>query len=183
MDQFEPVAGFLPRKVVIGDLDTVQLRQALREHNVHFNRAAEDLFNDCRFSPSRESAEIRIKAVSVLDLGFPSGATYQQLIEEASSIGLFECPLELGPYLRLQFLDQQGTSNHGPEEKGRAPQGAITVTSKPLGEADEIPKGFYLRRANGRLWLRGYWSGPAHVWSKEDLLVFAKRGEDTTNQS
>jgi hypothetical protein len=45
--------------------------------------------------------------------------------------------------------------------------------SAALVEDDEFPKGFYLRRIDGVLWLRGYRSGPAHVWSPDDRLVFA----------
>jgi hypothetical protein len=48
------------------------------------------------------------------------------------------------------------------------------VASSPLDDADETPRGFYLRRVEGVPWLRGYRSGPGHVWSPEDLFVFAR---------
>jgi hypothetical protein len=46
------------------------------------------------------------------------------------------------------------------------------VISTELTEDHDVPKGFYLRRIEGALWLRGYRSGPEHVWSPEDRIVF-----------
>jgi hypothetical protein len=84
------------------------------------------------------------------------------------------CPLELGPHPRLQFLDQpEGHLGH-PSSKHRAPHGSITVASRPLTEDYETPKGFYLRRIDGVLWLRGYCSAPDDIWNPEDRLVFCR---------
>ena len=41
-----------------------------------------------------------------------------------------------------------------------------------LSDDDEVPKGFYLRRIEGVLWLRGYRAGAEHVWSPDDRLLF-----------
>jgi hypothetical protein len=41
-----------------------------------------------------------------------------------------------------------------------------------LAQDESIPKGFYLRRIEGILWLRGYRSGPEHLYSPEDRFVF-----------
>ena len=87
---------------------------------------------------------------------------------------LVECPLELGPHLRMQYLDQPEGGDGSPLTHGRAPAGSITVASFPLDESDETPKGFYLRRVDGVLWLRGYWSWAGHVWGPTDLLLFAR---------
>lgn len=45
--------------------------------------------------------------VSVAALGFPDGATFARVVERAATDGLFLCPLELGPHLRLQFTDNR----------------------------------------------------------------------------
>ncbi|WP_374438120.1 hypothetical protein [Inhella sp.] len=55
----------------------------------------------------------------------------------------------------------------------QSPPGAIRVVSAPLCEDDEVPKGFYLRRIEGVLWLRGYWSSADHVRQPDEQLVFA----------
>src|SRR5262245_58391974 len=155
-------------------MDKQELRQTLRDHKVQLNQAAEALFDDRRFTPLSQSKVIEIAFLSVADLGFGEGATYEQLTARAFQSGLVECPLELGPHLRLQFLDQPEGSIGFPTTQHRAPPGSITVGSSPLDDSDQTPKGFYLRRIDGVLWLRGYWSGPDHIWSPEDVLVFSR---------
>ena len=112
--------------------------------------------------------------MSVAELGFADGATYGQLTVRALDFGLVECPLELGPHLRTQFLNQPESGDGSPLTHGRAPAGSITVASPPLDESDDTPKGFYLRRVDGVLWLRGYWSWDGHIWGPTDLLLFAR---------
>jgi hypothetical protein len=163
-----------PSSVRVGGLDRVELLRALREQNVQLNQAAESLFDDHRFTTRRHAEVIHISAVSVGDLGFDAGATYAQLIARALEAGLVECPLELGPHLRLQFLDQPEGAHGKPTVHGAAPPGSITVTSPALDDRDETPKGFYLRRVDGSLWLRGHWFSPDHIWSPDDVLVFSR---------
>lgn len=131
------------------------------------------LFEDDRFLTLGHSQVVEIAVRSVAELGFAQGATYGQLAARALESGLAECPLELGPHLRMQYRDQPEGSAGQPATQHRAPPGAITVASPALDEQEETPKGFYLRRIDGVLWLRGYWSWPGHVCSPEDLLVFA----------
>jgi hypothetical protein len=121
---------------------------------------------------------LRGAGYTVADLGFVEGATYQQLTARALESGLVECPLELGPHFRLQFLDQPEGSAGFPATKHRAPPGSITIASSPLDDCEETPKGFYLRRIDGVLWLRGYWSWSDNIWRPEDVLVFS-RGRST----
>ena len=163
----------IPREVRIGGVAKPELLQRLRESGVQLNRAAELLFEDDRFLPLRQSQVVEIAVRSVAELGFEQGAAYGQLTARALESGLVECPLEVGPHLRMQYRDQPEGSAGPPPTQHRAPSGALTIASPALDEQEETPKGFYLRRTDGVLWLRGYWSWPGHVWSPEDLLVFA----------
>ena len=164
----------VPSSVRVGGIAKSALLQALREHEVQLNEAAEALFEDPRFAPAAASQVIDIVSLSVADLGFPEGATYGQLTARALESGWVECPLELGPHLRLQFVDQAEGADGSAVTHGRAPPGSITVASPPLDETDETPKGFYLRRVDGVLCLRGYRSWPGHVWGPDDVLVFRR---------
>ena len=163
----------MPREVRVGGVQKLELLQRLRVSGVHLNRAAEMLFEDDRFVLLEQRQLVEIATLSVAELGFQDGATYGQLAARALESGLAECPVELGPHLRLQYLDQPEGSAGQPATQHRAPPGAITIASPALDEQEETPKGFYLRRIDGVLWLRGYWSWPGHVWSPDDLLVFA----------
>jgi hypothetical protein len=138
------------------------------------NQAAEALFEDRRFTTLIESQTIEITSISVAELGFEKGATYDQLMARSQESGLGECPIELGPHLRLQFLDQPEGAVGVPATEHRAPPGSLTIVSAPLDHRDDTPKGFYLRRINGVLWLRGYRSEPGHIWNPEDVLVFSR---------
>lgn len=164
----------IPNAVRIGGMSKAQLLRGLREQNVQLNNAAEALFEDRRFTTIDRQRLVEIVAPSVAELGFSEGATYGQLIARANESGWSECPRELGPHLRLQFLDQSEVAHGTPTTQGRAPPGSITVASPSLDDTDETPKGFYLRRVDGALWLRGYWSWSGHIWSPGDVLVFSK---------
>jgi hypothetical protein len=152
-----------------------ELLAALREHDVRLNQAAEALFEDPRFTTLGGRHVVEIAALSVAELGFGEGATYGQLVARALESELVECPLELGPHLRMQFRDQPDSTDGKPLTHGRAPPGSITVASSPLDDRDETAKGFYLRRVDGVSWLRGYWSWPGHLWSPQDVVVFSRR--------
>jgi hypothetical protein len=155
-------------------MEKMALRQSLIAHEVQLNQAAESLFADHRFTPHDQQRVIEIAARSVAELGFDDGGTYEQLVTRARELGLVECPLELGPHLRMQFLDQPEGAPGLPRTRHQAPPGSITIASTPLDDQDETPKGFYLRRINGALWLRGYWSWAGHIWNPQDVLVFTR---------
>ena len=169
-----------PKEARVGGMEKRELLRALREHNVQLNQAAEALFEDRRFIPLSQRRVVEIAFVSVADLGLRDGATYEQLTRRALDSGLIESPLELGPQLRVQFLNQPEGSAGFPMTEHRAPHGSITVASSPLDESDETPKGFYLRRIDGVPWLRGYRSWPGHIWSPDDVFVFSRRGASSS---
>jgi hypothetical protein len=111
---------------------------------------------------------------SVAELGLPRGGSFSQVLEQAIAEGLSVCPLELGPHLRLQFTDQAEGLVGYPPSRHRAPPGSVTVASAALADDEETPRGFYLRRMEGVLWLRGYRCGADHVWSPDDRFVFSR---------
>ena len=162
-----------PRAVRVGGKEKSALLEGLRACKVQPNRAAEALFEDRRFTLLSQSEVIEIACVSVAELGFTRGATCDVLAEQARRMGLIECPLELGPHLRMQFLDQPEAGATG-RHAHSAPPGSITVASPALDDRDETPKGFYLRHADGVLWLRGYWSSSDDVWNPQDVFVFRR---------
>ena len=162
------------RVVRIGGVSKETLLSRLQAARVQLNEAAQALFADSRFTTQSVSSLVQVVEVTPNALGFPDGATYQEIVERAATRGLLSCPLELAPHLRLQFPDQPEGFIGQPASQHRAPPGSITVASAPIGDAEETPKGFYLRRIEGALWLRGYRSWPGHNWSPQDVLVFSR---------
>jgi hypothetical protein len=138
------------------------------------NESGRILFASDKFITSDVRTQLRTVELSVRHLGFPQGATMLDLYASATRLALRLCPLELGPHLRLQFLDQPEGFLGQPVRQDRAPAGSITIASEILCGDDEFPKGFYLRRINGTPWLRGYRCGLEHIWDAEDRFLFCE---------
>jgi hypothetical protein len=156
----------------IGGVGKPQLIELLTRSDVSLNDAARTLFASNLFTTLPDPILVSCVELSVLDLGFDAGATFPELQQSAESMGYILPPVELGAHLRLQYSTQPEGHLGMPATEHKAPPGSITIASPPLAEDDSFPKGFYLRRINGVLWLRGYCSGLDHVWSPEDRLVF-----------
>ncbi len=96
--------------------------------------------------------------VNLADLGLNESSTYDELEAQAQKLGLRICPLELGVYLRLEFMDQ----SEGPYLK---------VASKRLENSDDFPKGLYLRNVDNVLWLRGYRADGFEGWPENYAFI------------
>lgn len=158
----------------MGGLTKLELIQELQRNAILMNEAAERLFASEHFMISETRYAVTTVELTVRDLGLPQGATIAEIHARAETLGLGLCPLELGPHLRLQYLDQPEGYWEQPVRQHQAPSGSITITSEKLAEGDNFPKGFYLRRIKGELWLRGYRSGPEHIWEPDDHFVFCQ---------
>jgi hypothetical protein len=167
-----PNCPFITRTVTVGGLTKAELLEELRRNAISMNEAAEQLFASELFTTSTAQYSVMTVELTIQDLGFSQGAKSADISAKAAALGLAPCPLELGPHLRLQYLDQpEGFWGH-PQRQHQAPSGSITIASEQLTDDDEFPKGFYLRRIQGVLWLRGYRSGAEHIWSPDDHLIF-----------
>ena len=149
-----------------------ELLQTLLAQGIALNEYAQNTFADPGFTTAAESSIVDSVEITVADLGLTDGGTIGQIHRRMAEVGLALCPIELGPHLRLQFLDQpEGQLGHA-RSQHCAPPGSITVASAELSDSPHT--GFYLRRIDGVLWLRGYRSDADHLWSPEDRLVFAR---------
>lgn len=167
-----PNGHFASRTVSVGGQSKQELLAQLAAAGVELNEAARILFASDQFAPSDTRRSLVTVELAVRQLGFTQGATTAELHATAVALGLRLAPLELGPHLRLQYLDQSEGHDGFPATKHRAPPGSLTVASAPLSEDDAFPKGFYLRRIQGVLWLRGYWCDAANGWNADDRFIF-----------
>jgi hypothetical protein len=169
-----PNCPVVVRTVQIGGLTKAELLERLAQSGIQINEAGKVLFTSDKFTASENRTLVKTVEPSVRELGFPKGTTLSDVYASALRLGLRPCPMELGPHLRLQFLDQPEGFLGQPVGQHRAPPGAIIIASEILSEDEEFPKGFYLRRIEGTLWLRGYWSGQEHICDPEDRFVFVQ---------
>lgn len=177
-----PACPAIARTVQIGGETKTELLARLAHNGVELNEAAKLIFASDKFITSGVPSHLKTVELQVRNLGFPHGATTSEVYTSATRLGLRLCPLELAPHLRLQFLDQpEGFLGH-PVWQNRHPPGSIVIASEILSADDEFPKGFYLRRIKGTLWLRGYcqpraWLDGAwreHVCDPDDHFVFTQ---------
>jgi hypothetical protein len=147
------------QKLEIGGQGKAELLSSLHERGTQLNRYAQILFDDPAFTTCDSSRWVIATQITGAELGLMDGATSAQIFARASSVGLALCPLELAPRLRLQLLDQA----EGPY---------LTVASQKTRNDDAYPNGFYLRRIDGELWLRGYRATSDHIWEPASRFVF-----------
>jgi hypothetical protein len=173
----EPIYPHCPtvmRVITIGGLSKAELLKQLQSKAVLLNESADKLFASELFTTAETCRSWTTIELSVRDLGFPQGATTAEIYAQAAALGLGLCPLELGPHFRLRYQDQPEGYWGQPIRRHQAPSGSITIASEELTPDDDFPKGFYIRRIKGQLWLRGYRAGPKHMWEADDHLLFCQ---------
>lgn len=155
-----------------GGISKESLLKKLKESDILLNEYAEIIFSSENFHTSSQKQSILITEITLRELGFSKGMTIPEIKNVLGQFGLCECPLEAAPYLRLKLIDQEEIKVLHPE-KNKNPTGSLTIFSKILSEDINFPKGFYLRKINGQLWLRGYRCSLDYVWSPDDRFLFA----------
>jgi len=143
----------------VGGLSRGELKNRLREKSIFTNKYAEMLLSDSSFTTSSAIARLNVITVSTEQMGLVKGGTTENVFSTALELGFHLCPVELAVHLRLQYYDEYEDSY-------------LTVASKKLREANDYPAGFYLKRQNTNLWLRGYRASHDYEWSPESRFVF-----------
>ncbi len=168
-DIFKNRSGIRYYDIDFGGSSKDELLLKLERASILLNDYCRQLFASCLFVTSAEVGRASIIELAVEDLGFQNGANFVEINERMKQLNLFECPLEIGPYFRLQYTGQIEFTETG---KHKAPAGSVTVISRPPVDDDDFPKGFYLRKIDGKLWLRGYLCPMDHVWEPGARLAF-----------
>ena len=117
------------------------------------------LRNETEFIPTTESKQMRFVRLTVADLGFPNGATFQQIIDKALELGLEYCPPDAGPHLRLHLTNQPMNE-------------WLTMGMEPITGSDRYPSVFDVERNDDGAWLNYDWARPGHPWFADDTFVF-----------
>lgn len=133
------------------------LRKALLAAGFKIGDWGGDILN--RVKVAEKPEDVNIVVVTVAELGFPNGATREQIYEKALSMGLGLLPAEVGPQLRLQYTDQ--------------PLGEwILIGMKPIAGSDGDLIVFGVERDDGGRWLGGEVGYPGFVWHGRNRWAF-----------
>lgn len=161
-------------KLRIGGHSANALLDRLQSSGVELNDFARRYISDLRYSVTVVATTLEIKFITAEELGFTEGATLNEIQAAASKIGLEHCPPDTALYLRMAMTDQEETQGNV-LTIGDCPEGTITIASRPVTNTAGIHKGFYLRKAAGQLWLRGYECDDGHVWPAISMFAFAEK--------
>ncbi len=144
----------------IGGKNKKELEKELKENKVWISDYAKSMMNNSDFTTSKKLEQLNLARITVKSLGFPNGATTDEIYKKAEELGLELCPAEVGPQLRLQYLDQ--------------PNGEyIFIGMKQISDSVGYPSVFnVLRYDDGRLELDGRSAKPDDRWGGGRGFVF-----------
>jgi hypothetical protein len=136
-------------------------RQALKKAGYEIGRWANDMMGHSNFKIIPKPVDVELVLVTVAELGFPDGATRKDIYEKALSLDLQLCPPEVGPALRLDYLDQ--------------PAGEyLLVAMEPIAGSDGALHVFNVAHDDGPRWLGSYYGNPGHVWDGSYRWLFVR---------
>lgn len=146
---------------MIGGMDAAEIERRLDGRDIRISPQARFGLQNGEFKTLPEPETVDLVRLTVRDLGFPSGATTDEIYRRAQELGLELCPAEVGPRLRLE-LDQ--------------PLGDyFFIGMESFPGRDGEPHVFMLERNGGGLWLCDNWTDPGDRWLPEDEFVFRLR--------
>ncbi len=148
--------------------------ELLEKNGICLNEYARAYLQHPKLQQKELPEQLSLVLLTPSELGFSDGCTLQQLIDQAQAFGFSPCHPMAAVFLRLLLMDQRESENTVLTGTHRAPDGAITVLSKPLCRDDAFPKGLYLRNVSGTLWLRGYICDADFVWSPSDVFALSQ---------
>ena len=151
-----------------------ELGEMLRQNSIAVNDYARLFFAHAGFSTEDYPPEVCVAILPLRELGLENGATLDELIVRLPALGLKLCRPATGLFLRLAWPEQPQSASSVLSGTHCAPEGSVTVLSKPLEADDHFPKGLYLRKVDGILWLRGYVCDAVYRWSADDMFAFER---------
>jgi hypothetical protein len=159
------------KTITIGDYKGVNALRAAIDASpcrIGLGDSADEILGRPTFSYSKSRRQLDLVVVSVAALGFDAdGAALRDVYRRAVRIGLELCPAEVGPMLRLAYLDQPiGESLH--------------IAMRPVSTYDGELVDLTLLNGGAGLLLIGGEANPDLVLDGTTRLVFVRPGLDTS---
>ncbi len=137
-------------------------RTALKKAGMKVSDWGNEILGNPTFTTSETEVELDLVILSVAHLGFKGGAAGQHIVAMALEQGIELCPAEVGPQLRLQYLDQ-------PKDD------AFLIAMEPISDSDGLLSIFSIERGDsGRLGLLVNNGNPSCFWSGSQKFVFVR---------
>ncbi len=92
-------------EVTVGGKTKEELIKEMKENKVWISDWAKDILSNPDFTISKRPQHLSLIIISLKDLGFPVGASTDEIYEKVKKLGLELCPAEVGPNVSLKFND------------------------------------------------------------------------------
>jgi len=137
-------------------------RKAVKLAGMKIGNWANDVLGKPAFTVAESEVEVELVVVSVAELGFKDGATRKDIYVRAEELGLYLCPPEVGPQLRLQYTDQ--------------PNGEwLIIAMEPITGSDGDLNLFVVGHGDDSRFLHARSGSPDDVWHGDGRFVFLCR--------
>lgn len=146
----------------IGGKTKDELVAELKAKGIKISDYAQDMLDSPDFTSQPNPEQIDLVRLKVRDLGFPDGATTDQIYAKAEEFGLELCPAEVGPYQRLKDQEQ--------------PLGDwYRVAMKQISDRRGNPNVFRMEHNGDGLWLNNDRARPDRRWNADRGFLFRLR--------
>ncbi len=147
--------------VPLGGKTVERFKSKLTPPKYYISDWANQLLESGDFMVLKGTETADLVRLSVADLGFPDGATTDQIYQKAEELGLELCPAEVGPQLRLSTDDPD----------------YMLIAMKQITDRGGGPDVFYLYSGGGELGLSADGAEPDRRWGPGNRFVFLLRKE------
>lgn len=157
-----PEGKIMQKEITSGGKTAKELEKEFKDSGNKIYDWAKEMMASKDFKPAKKKEKLSLVVLSVADLGFPQGATRQEIYDQAQKLGLEIVPVETGPQLRLQYEDQ--------------PMGEyLLVGSEPLTASSGNLRVFRVGHDDVGRWLDSCIGLPDDRWDSDDRWVFARK--------
>ena len=156
--------GFKDLQFEAGEKTADDYRKAIKVDDNHkIYNYADEILGKMEIKKREKQENLKLVVLSVADLGFPSGATRQEIYGKAQALGLEIAPAEVGPELRIQYEDQ--------------PRGEyLLIGMEPMADSVGRPRVFHVNRNDdGKFWLNTDSGQAGNKWDADSQWVFVCR--------
>lgn len=150
------------KTITIGTIPREKFTPTLKERGMNVSDWPADMMKQDAFTVVSQEEQIDLVVVSVRDLGFDKATRYDAICQRAEERGLELCPPEVGPQLRLQYLDQ--------------PLGEwLVIAMEAIRDSIGGLSVFCVAHSDDGLWLSRRYGFPGLCWLPDDRFVFRAR--------
>lgn len=139
-----------------------EFRKAIADNDLRIGDWGSDILGKPEFTAATEPAEVDLVVMSVKDLGFKRITRYDAICARAKELGLELCPAEVGPQLRLQYLDQ-------PKNEW------LIIAMEAIRASNGYLFVFHVEHDDDGRWLDASYGYPDNLWYPDDQFVFVSR--------